>query len=401
MKKLLFVLLLFSVASVTGQNYILKTGDHFPGVVLKPMVNAPFDQLYLDGYDSKKIFILNFWGTWCSPCIPEMDSLAKLQEKFQQQIQVIGVSNDPGARLKKYIASKPSNIWLASDTSSLLYQMLNLASVGYCAILDAHKNIIAVVNTDSVNVKLINRILKGEKIESDAKTAEVSHTDKDPFGIDSLQAGSFTIRSYMKGQQTRGQVPNSGPFAFRRRTYYNLPSATLYRDAYDVVSQSQLIYDFDKKKYDDFNDKNQLYCFDILVKPEEKDSLLSIMQRKLNQSLPIKARTEMRTMPVYLLKQKHGSQLNLPASKSEKLSYGFSGNGFEGTGVTLDEFSHIYLSNELQYPVVNESGLTGRYDIKTENDMRDTDNIIKAVEKLGLTLEKAERPVKVVILYKE
>ncbi|HJP63889.1 MAG TPA: TlpA disulfide reductase family protein, partial [Mucilaginibacter sp.] len=284
MKKLLFVLLLFSAASVTGQNYILKAGDHFPGVVLKPMVNAPSDQLYLDGYDSKKIFILNFWGTWCSPCIPEMDSLAKLQDKFQQRIQVIGVSNDPEIKLKKYIARKPSKIWLASDTSSLLYQMLNLASVGYCAILDANKNIIAVVNTDSVNAKLIRRILKGEKIESNAKTAEVSHTDKDPFGIDSLQASSFTIRSYMKGQQTRGQVPNSGPFAFRRRTYYNLLPAALYRDAYDVVSQSQIVYDFDKKKYNDFNDQNQLYCFDLLVKPKEKDSLLSIMQRKLNQS---------------------------------------------------------------------------------------------------------------------
>jgi len=106
------------------------------------------------------------------------------------------------------------------------------------------------------------------------------------------------------------------------------------------------------------------------------------MQRKLNQSLPIKARTEMRNMPVCLLKQKHGSQLNLPVSKSEKLSYGFSGNGFEGTCVTLDEFSHIYLSNELQYPVVNESDLTGRFDVKTTNDMHDINNIIKAVEKI-------------------
>jgi len=401
MKKLLFAFLLFSAVCAKGQNYILKAGDHFPDVTLRPMVNTPFKQLDLDGYDSKKIFILNFWGTWCSPCIPEMDSLAKLQDKFQQQIQIIGVSNDPEEKLKKYLTRKPSKLWLASDTSSLLYQMLNLASVGYCAIIDSKKNIIAVVNTDSVNAKLIHHILKGEKIESNAKTAEVSHTDKDPFGVDSLQSSSFTIRSYMKGQQTRGQVPNNGPFAFRRRTYYNLPLSTLYRDAYDVVSQSQLIFDFDKKKYNDFDDKDQLYCFDLLIKPEEKDSLLSVMQKKLNESLPIKARTEMRSTTVYVLKQKQGSALTIPLSKSSKLNYGFSGNGFEGTGVTLDEFAHIYLSNELRFPVVNESGLAGRYDIKTVNDIRDTENIIKAVEKLGLTLEKAERPVKVVILYKE
>ena len=114
---------------------------------------------------------------------------------------------------------------------------------------------------------------------------------------------------------------------------------------------------------------------------------------------PVKARIEVRLMPVYLLKQNPVVKLDMPVSASSVLSYGFSGNGFEGTGVTMDDFSHIYLTNELTLPVINESGLTSRYDIKTTNDLRNKDNIFKAVDKLGLTLEKAERPVKVMVLY--
>jgi len=400
MKTSIIILFLLSAICANGQNYILKSGDKFPDLVLHPMVNAPVKELYLISYDSKKLFLLNFWGTWCSPCIPEMDSLAKLQDKFSGQIQVIGVSNDPEIKLKKYVARKPSKIWLASDTASLLYQMLNLASVGHCAIIDAKRNIIAVVNTDSVNAKLISRILRGEKVESNAKTAEVSRSDKDPFGIDSLQQSSFTIRTYMKGQETMGKVPNSGPFAFRRISYYNINLTTMYKEAYDIVSPRQIVYEFDKKKYDDYNDKKQLYCFDLLVKPEEKDSLLTIMQKKLNESLPIKARTEMRSMPVYLLKRKNGVTPNLPLSDLSKPNYGFSGNGFEGKGVTVDEFSHFYLNNELDLPVINETGLSERYDIKTTNDLRDRGNILKAIDQLGLTIEKTERAVKVLVLYK-
>jgi uncharacterized protein (TIGR03435 family) len=400
MKKLLVVALLMATIRCYGQNYILKAGDRFPDIILHPIINAPFNEIYLNNYKSPKFFIINFWGTWCSPCIPEMDALAKLQEKFQQRIQIIGYSNDPVEKIKKYNLKKPSKIWLASDTLFLLYKMFNLASVGHCAILDANKNIIAVVKTDSVNTTLITRLLKGDKIKSNAEIAEVSRTDKDPFGVDSLQDYNFTIRGYMKGQQTMGRSPRQGPYALRRKSYYNINLTTLYKDAYDINSEKEVIYNFDKKQYDDYNDKSQLYCFDLLVKSADKDSLKAIMRKKLNESLPIKSRTEFRTMPVYVLKQKARATFNLPESKSDILDYNFSGNGFDGTGVKIDDFAHIYLNNELEMPVVNETGLIKRYDIKTTNDIRDKENILKAVDKLGLTLVKGERSVKVLVLYK-
>ena len=39
--------------------------------------------------------VLNFWATWCPPCLEEMPSLNRLAEKYQGKgIQVIGVSVD-------------------------------------------------------------------------------------------------------------------------------------------------------------------------------------------------------------------------------------------------------------------------------------------------------------------
>jgi len=399
MKKLIIITLLFAAISAQGQDYILKAGDRFPDITLHPMVNAPFKDLHLNTYNSKKYIILNLWGTWCGPCIPEMDVLAKLQDKYPQQIQVIGYSNDPEEKLKKYITKKPSKVWLASDTSFLLYRMLCITSVGHAVLLDPQHNIVAVVKSDSVNEKLITRLIKGEKIKSNAETAEANNSEKDPFGVDSLQTSSFTIRSYMKGQQAMGRAPIKGVFAYRRRSYYNASLINMYKDAYGVSSDKQVVYDFDRKKYADYSDKNQQYCMDLLVAPEQKDSLLAIMQRKLNESLPVKGRTEIRTIPVYVLKQKSGSAVNISVSAESAISYKFSGNGFEGTGVKLDDFAGIYLSNELELPVINETGLTQRYDIKTANDMRDKENILAGIDKLGLTLEKTERPVKVLVLY--
>ena len=45
-----------------------------------------------------KIVILNFWASWCPPCIEEMPSLVHLQKKFQQKnVVVLAVSVDEDA----------------------------------------------------------------------------------------------------------------------------------------------------------------------------------------------------------------------------------------------------------------------------------------------------------------
>jgi cytochrome c biogenesis protein CcmG, thiol:disulfide interchange protein DsbE len=45
-----------------------------------------------------KIVVLNFWATWCPPCIDEMPSLVQLQKKLQDKgVTVLGVSVDEDA----------------------------------------------------------------------------------------------------------------------------------------------------------------------------------------------------------------------------------------------------------------------------------------------------------------
>ena len=45
-----------------------------------------------------KIVVLNFWATWCPPCVDEMPSLVQLQRQFQDKgVTVLGVSVDDDA----------------------------------------------------------------------------------------------------------------------------------------------------------------------------------------------------------------------------------------------------------------------------------------------------------------
>jgi len=50
----------------------------------------------------QRIVVLNFWATWCAPCVREMPALARLQKRYGAQgVQVIGASADEAATRDK------------------------------------------------------------------------------------------------------------------------------------------------------------------------------------------------------------------------------------------------------------------------------------------------------------
>ena len=44
--------------------------------------------------NKKKIILVNFWATWCPPCIKEIPDLLNLEKRFKKDIEIIFVSVD-------------------------------------------------------------------------------------------------------------------------------------------------------------------------------------------------------------------------------------------------------------------------------------------------------------------
>ena len=68
-----------------------------------------------------KVTIVNFWATWCPPCRAEIPDLIALQEKYRDQLQVIGVSQDevgPEA-VRRFAAEQHMNYPIVMSTPEI------------------------------------------------------------------------------------------------------------------------------------------------------------------------------------------------------------------------------------------------------------------------------------------
>jgi thiol-disulfide isomerase/thioredoxin len=65
--------------------------------------NLDFTVKDLDGKDVKlasykgKVLLLNFWATWCGPCKAEIPGFVELQDKYRDQVTILGYSVDDDA----------------------------------------------------------------------------------------------------------------------------------------------------------------------------------------------------------------------------------------------------------------------------------------------------------------
>lgn len=74
-----------------------------------------------------KIRIINFWATWCPPCLKEIPEFIKLQNEFDGKgLQFIGIAIDDKSAVEHYLKSIPINypMLIAGDEGIELSQQL-------------------------------------------------------------------------------------------------------------------------------------------------------------------------------------------------------------------------------------------------------------------------------------
>jgi thiol-disulfide isomerase/thioredoxin len=92
-----------------------------------------------------KVVVLNFWATWCPPCVEEMPELDELYPQLKaQNVELIGIAIDSADNVQQFLEKTPVNypIVLAGMAGTELGKTLGNRQGGlpFTVILDENGN---------------------------------------------------------------------------------------------------------------------------------------------------------------------------------------------------------------------------------------------------------------------
>jgi len=97
MRKLVYILTLLTLGNIYAQSNI-KVNEKAPKINITDWIENIPDDKNLDN----KYIVLEFWATWCGPCIAAVPHMNEIQEEFNQKdLYFISITDEPIAKVER------------------------------------------------------------------------------------------------------------------------------------------------------------------------------------------------------------------------------------------------------------------------------------------------------------
>lgn len=418
-------LCLFLSSVADAQTQALKVGDRVPDVTINNILNYKSQSAKLSDFKGK-LLVLDFWASWCSPCIAMIPKMDSLQKQFEGSVQFLPVTYQTAreveafrARLKKKGTGKSALPEVVQDKT--LHDLFPHTVLPHYVWIDGGGIVQAITGFEVVNETNINKFLRGSAtILATKKDTSISY-DREKLLLVGNNGGDGSkllfhslLSSYTPGLSGGYSIRAGSEYTGKRITARNQSLSSLYRLAFGAsgfyAGKNRLLLEVKDPlplesmlagtAYRQWMEQGNAFCYEIQVPPTMSALANTMMQADLDRLFPrYEANIEKRVRDCLVLirtsdETKIASSGGLVQGRFDPFGFTLKNNFL---GVLIDQLNVMYLQKS-PLPVIDGTGLTARIDLAITAPMGNIVAMNQELEKYHLKFVEQEREIDMIIL---
>lgn len=186
----------------------LKIGDTVPDIEFDNVLNYKSSKVRLSDFKGK-LLILDFWATWCAPCIGAFPKLDSIQNEFGNKIQILSVTQESESTINAFFAqmkklNKKTPTSIVGD--NILSRLFKHTYLPHYVWIDGSGKVIAITEGGDITRANIKTAIEGQSFAYKLKNDGITIVDETDKGIPIISAG---IRITDNGQTQFKKVSDS------------------------------------------------------------------------------------------------------------------------------------------------------------------------------------------------
>lgn len=381
----------------------LRSGAPAPPLTFDQLLQAPSgavaDWAALEG----QVVVLEFWATWCEPCLSVIPHLNELARKFQGRVQFIAVTDEGEATVRAFLEGQPVEAWIGIDADESMFIDYSVPHIPYMVVVGRDGRVVGVERPADLTEEFLGRLVGGRASVADSRPPARPRAAVEP--LPAAQADREDAAPRLSGDAP-GVAPATPLLqasidpARGGETAIRLHGSVLQGRGVTMKDALAAAFGIDERRILGV-ERLPPGRYDLsLVAPSGRSDLRqSLLRQAIEVKFGLTLRSESREADVLVLTSARSRTRALPESRPGTAARIRQAPGrIEGTNVDLGTLASG-LEAVAGRTVVDSTGLTGRYDVEVLWDPDHPELLSEAVRRqLGLDLLPARRTIHVLLV---